>query len=901
MDSPTRQPGRLSSRSLAIMIPLLVLGAGMLLLAIYVIHEYRFQRSAHLDHSVNIVEAVGTRISTLLPQMMSINATHVMQQEMASVQKYFALEPIIVIDDSRRIRVSSETEIQGLMLDEVKFDIPSGLLSTAFDSGHVATAGIRQADRAVGVFPFMVPAVTAQGSGPELQYAILALTRKARFGDLWPVIWPQALAVAGMLGLVVGFLWWLLRRIVILPLNRLTASARAIVAGDSPDLSQEQSGKELAEVADAMDSLATLSRINSEVQAMQKRLYTVMEELVDEVFVCRIDDFTMINANKSALQRLGYSAEEMQAMKPWDFVTGHTAKTLGDFVAPLIDGSVRHMECECEHLRKDGTTYPVRARMQYMATQSPPLLITIAQDLSELRHHQQNSALLERAMATVSEGVIMTDTDPEDRRIVYANQALCDMSGYGIDELLGQSPDILHRDCLDQPQLESIRQALADSTAIEVQLDCTRKDGSHFMDEVSLSPIFNREGELTHYLGIHRDVTQRLLSEEREKQSQKIKAIGHLSGGLAHDFNNLLSVILGNLELIRANCTSGDQVERIDGAENAAHMGAHLTRRLLSFASQQKLTPVVTNVNEHIRNAIAILAPTIGEAITVRADLATDLWNTLTDPGEIETALINLTINSRDAMCQGGTITIRSDNVILRDQPVVGETDIKPGEYVCLCVSDDGPGMGEDVQARILEPFFTTKEDGSGSGLGLASVFGFAKQSEGYLNVCSTEGRGTTVSIYLPRHMDGAVTSEQATGPYEADHDGIPAVRVLVVEDRETVRALTREQLHALGCRTLEAVDGAQAIQLLESDEEIDLVLSDIVMPGGTSGYDVAEWVREHRPGCRILLTSGFNAEAGEGRGATLEGVRFLAKPFRMKELESALQEALAEGQEILA
>lgn len=637
---------------------------------------------------------------------------------------------------------------------------------------------------------------------------------------------------------------------------------------------------------DQSRQLTTTEQEREQARASRNRLAQIVEESSNEIYVLDADSFQILNANRCARENLGYSIDESQQLVPWDFVDGLTQDSMNELISPLRAGLIEAQFFETVHQRKDGTTYPVTTHLQYMATQTPPVYAAIVQDITERHRQEESLRLRERAVEALDVGVTITDATKGDFPLVYVNQRLCAMTGFSADELIGQSVRILHKQ--EQQHHQRIREAQARGEYLQLLFKSTRKDGFQFMNELSLSPVHNPDGTLTHYIGINRDVTKKLENEERSQQSRKIEAIGQLAGGIAHDFNNLLSVITGNLEFLAMNISNEQHLDYLNKADTAAQMGARLTHRLLSFARQGQLEPTVLNANEHVLAAMDILRSTIGEQITLVSSLSDELWSILADASEIENTVVNLVINARDAMPKGGTITIATQNTSLICEDSAASLGLTPGDYIRLSVSDNGSGMNEEVKARVFDPFFTTKN--ASTGLGLASIHGFARQSGGNVHVRSDVDHGATISVYLPSHCKTVINTTDAE----------PAViqatkrvsRILVVEDNDMVRELTLERLHALGYETLQASDGHSAIQLLIEDSNIDLVLSDIVMEGGLSGLDVAQWVQSKLPQCHILLTSGFNEQMTESSDIDFCKLRVLQKPYSLAELQQRINDA---------
>jgi CheY-like chemotaxis protein/two-component sensor histidine kinase len=376
------------------------------------------------------------------------------------------------------------------------------------------------------------------------------------------------------------------------------------------------------------------------------------------------------------------------------------------------------------------------------------------------------------------------------------------------------------------------------------------------------------------------------------RQSQKMEAVGQLTGGIAHDFNNLLTVILGNLELLDRRLADDASRALSSEARDAAEMGARLTDRLLTIARQQRLETRRINLNDFVLNLSEFLRRTIGPAISLSTSLSTDLWPTMADPGQIESAVLNLAINARDAMPRGGKLAIQTLNVTLDVEAVANTLGLAPGDYVVLSVSDTGHGMSAEVKARAFEPFFTTKGMEKGSGLGLATIYGFARQSGGSVTIYSEVGQGTTVKLYLPRTADGLIEVSTA-GATLAEHLG-QGETVLVVEDDEHVRRLTVMRLADLGYRVLDVADGNSALEVLGSRADVDIVFSDLVMPGGLSGLDLARRVKELNPKTKVVLTSGYSPALMHDEAVQLLDLQMLRKPYRQTELARVFRQVLS-------
>jgi CheY-like chemotaxis protein len=370
-----------------------------------------------------------------------------------------------------------------------------------------------------------------------------------------------------------------------------------------------------------------------------------------------------------------------------------------------------------------------------------------------------------------------------------------------------------------------------------------------------------------------------------------MEAVGNLTGGLAHDFNNLLGVIIGNIELVRESVQDDHELDEASGdALAAAQRGADLVRRLLAFARRQPLQPQTTDANGLIGGIVKLLRRTLGEQIEFKLALAADLWPIRVDPTQLEAAITNLATNARDAMPKGGLLTLVTENVQLDGDNKAMNWEAAPGDYVRIDVADTGCGMAPDMVGHIFEPFFTTKEEGKGSGLGLSMVFGFIKQSGGHVTVSSEPGRGATFNLYLPRAEANPAQSSETT-IVSAPTGGRETI--LVVEDNKMMRQVVVRQLNGLGYRTIEAENAAAAIEILSGDPTIDLLFTDVVMPGTMDGFELAEAAEAMRPGLKMLLTSGFPETRLAAPGVPVSGNRLLSKPYSKKARARAVRETL--------
>jgi two-component system cell cycle sensor histidine kinase/response regulator CckA len=496
-------------------------------------------------------------------------------------------------------------------------------------------------------------------------------------------------------------------------------------------------------------------------------------------------------------------------------------------------------------------------------------------------------ALLESA----SQAIISID---RHGAIVLANRRTEEMFGYSREELLGAQIEILLPESKRSPHTRQRDDYFARPRTrpmgIGMDLAGRRKDGQEFPVEVSLNTIQTEEGSFA--IAFVSDISQRKLLEEQLIHAQKMEAVGRLAGGVAHDFNNMLTVISGYNRMMLDDLSPLDPLRgNAEEILKAADRAAALTNQLLAFSRRQIIRPRVLNVNAVLAGTEKMLRRLIGEDVQLVLNTAPDIGNVRADPGHIEQAIVNLAVNARDAMPEGGRITIETSNVYLDENYTRTHLGVQPGEFVMIAVSDDGHGMDSETRRHIFEPFFTTKERGRGTGLGLATVYGMVKQSGGDIWVYSERGKGTTFKLYFPRVSDPVAES--------ADGDATPMAgprseTVLVVEDEKAVRDLTVKMMRQLGYNVLAAASGAEAIEIGKSHTgHIALLLTDVVMPN-MSGRQLADILVVSRPGIRVLYLSGYTENTVVHHGVLDEGVDFLPKPFSREVLARKVREIIS-------
>jgi len=472
----------------------------------------------------------------------------------------------------------------------------------------------------------------------------------------------------------------------------------------------------------------------------------------------------------------------------------------------------------------------------------------------------------------------------------YCSPACNAILGYSPNELIGRDPRLLiHQEDLSFWQDAHAAACKGLRTASQ-PYRMQHKRGHWVWVESSCTPVFRSEkGTIESIVTVTRDISERKQTEAKLQQALKMESIGQLTGGIAHDFNNLLTVVISNLDLLEEMTEDPLHQKMIHQSREAALRGAELTSRLLSFARQQSLRPETTNVSALIHNLASILERTLGEDIRIQIQCQPGLWNANVDRTQLETALLNLALNARDAMPHGGNLLISATNCH-RTQDSSPPAPLSPGHYIRIAVQDNGTGMTPKVQERAFDPFFTTKEVGKGSGLGLSMVYGFIKQSGGDIELDSALGQGTTLRLYLPKgpNTHAPITTHNTPVHYQGQGQ-----RILVVEDQENVRKVVTEAIQRLGYNVLEATCSEEALHILQQHTDISLLFADIILPGGMNGIELSHHALALHPDLRLLFTSGFAEKAFTHELWPFRHVQLLKKPYRRSELGRSLHLAL--------
>lgn len=608
------------------------------------------------------------------------------------------------------------------------------------------------------------------------------------------------------------------------------------------------------------------------------------------------ENSTIVYVNDAFERITGYSREEAIGQTPRILQGPNTQRSELDRIRQAID-SQSPVRAELINYKKSGREYWLELDVVPLANETGLVthFVAVQRDITERRRAEEALRLSETRFRMIANatGHAVWEWDIARRR-TWWSEGMADLFGHHPDRE-GNMPKVWrqHIHPEDEERVDELKDKLlrGDIAAAHDHYRFRRADGSWADVESHAFAIKDEEGQVLRVIGSMSDISERLAMEERLRQSQKLEAIGQLTGGVAHDFNNLLTIIMGNAELLQDNLDEGSPLRRFaDVSAMAADRGAELTKRLLAFSRKQPLQPQVCDVNVVIDGIEDMLRRTVPEYVEIQIFLADGLWQTEIDLAQLESALLNLAINSRDAMPDGGLLIVETANVALDDTYAWSEPELTPGHYVVITVSDTGHGIPKDQIAHVFEPFFTTKTIGQGTGLGLSMVYGFVKQTGGHIRIYSEPDEGTTVKMYFPRHF-----GEQAVD--EIDTDDTPAQRgqeiILVVEDDVLILQQLMTQLMMLGYEVITASTGTEALDILRGRSDIDLLLTDVVLPGGMNGRQIAEAAQILRPRLKILYTSGYSENAIIHHGRLDPDVNFLGKPYHRSELAEKVRMAL--------
>jgi PAS domain S-box-containing protein len=608
-------------------------------------------------------------------------------------------------------------------------------------------------------------------------------------------------------------------------------------------------------------------------------------------------DRCILDVSDRWLDLFGYTREEAIGRRVNDlYAAVDDAEREARWQEIFGQGAVRDSERQC--IRRSGELFDalISATIVHDSAGSFSRVITTVTDITERKRaqeaarHAQNFA--ELLIESSNDGIVVKDLE---LRYTVWNRGMEEMTGRLRREVLGRTSAGIFPSMVGSPFESAWRDALQGRTTTLVAHTFSFPErGKQGQVDQTVSPLQDSEGNIVGALAVIRDVTEQRRMEDMVRQSQKMEAVGQLTGGIAHDFNNLLTIILGNLEALRRRDITDAQVIRFaEAAQRGAERAATLTQRLLAFSRRQTLDPRPLEPNRLVAGMSDMLRRALGETVSIETVLAGGLWRVAADANQLESALLNLAVNARDAMPEGGRVTIETANTRLDEDYAAENEEVHPGQYVMIAVSDNGSGMSAEVLARAFEPFYTTKDAGRGSGLGLSQVYGFVKQSGGHVKIYSESGDGTTVRLYLPRLAGDDGTAALPVASARAAPAATGSGTILVVEDDEQVRDHTAGLLRELGYRVIEAADGGAALRALDAEDDLRLLFTDVGLPGGLNGQQLADEVARRRPGLKVLFTTGYARNAVVHQGRIDPGLQLIVKPFTFAGLAAKVRQVL--------
>jgi len=627
------------------------------------------------------------------------------------------------------------------------------------------------------------------------------------------------------------------------------------------------------------------------LQESEGRYRLLADNTLDAIWIMDLEA-RFLYLNPSVKNLLGYDPEEMTGRNLREFCDEKNFQIMKGQINHCLSGfpDLREVVFEAVMTRKDGAEVNVEITGRVVPGEDgkPSSLQGATRDITERRKVEAERERLRLAVEHTAETVIITDTEGAIR---YVNPAFEKTSGYRKEEVLGRNVSLLESGYHSRDYFDEIWKILRSGRSWKGRFINKKKEGSIFTEEASISPVFSPEGEIIGYISAQKNITYQTELEQQLFQSQKMEAVGQLAGGVAHDFNNILQAMMGYCEMLREYMDEDAEVyEFVDELQKGADRAAELTRQLLTFSLRQEIQPRDLDLNEVILNMLKMIGRTIGEQIEIVTRLYEGELPIHADTGSIEQVLMNLCVNARDAMPEGGKLIIETSLVHSRRRYDPSHSAMEEGFYVLLTITDTGCGIEPVIQSQIFEPFFTTKEIGKGTGLGLATAYAIVSQHEGYIKVESEKDKGSTFSVYLPMHE--AELLEEASGSLPDSVMGGKET-ILLAEDNAEVRRLATLILQNAGYKVIQAADGEKAIDWIRDRAPIiDLAIIDVVMPK-RSGKEVLEYYRRIKPGGKVLLVSGYSVGDMDVSNLDERQVAFISKPFGSDPLLRAVRKLL--------
>lgn len=682
-----------------------------------------------------------------------------------------------------------------------------------------------------------------------------------------------------------------IERLLVVPVVRGGKVVAVLGLGNKPVDYTQRDAETVSYLAGITWGVAERIRMEQALRESEGRYRTLVENINDAIFI--VDPEGKILYMSPAIERMiRYKADELVGMRFTRLVHPEDLPRMVGRFRGVLEGQIEPHEFRV--LDKDGSVRFVRTHSRPLTDGGRVVGVTgVMTDITDRRLAEAERERLLAAIEQAGEAVVITNPGGE---ILYVNPAFERITGYARDEVLGQNPRILKSGKQDLTFYQDLWGTISSGRTWSGRIVNKRKDGTLYTEDATISPVLDGSGRILNYVAVKRDVTEHLRLAAQFQQAQKMEAVGTLAGGVAHDFNNMLTAILGYVALALGRAGEDRELrEDLLEVRKAAERSADLVRRLLAFARRQVVRPLVLDLNGVVEDLLRMLKRLIGEEIDLVWEPGAGLWKVRVDPSQVDQVLANLCVNARDAISGAGKVVIETGNAVFDESYCRGHEGFVPGEYVVLSVSDDGCGMSKEVMEHVFEPFFTTKGVGKGTGLGLAAIYGIAKQNGGFVNVYSEVGKGTTVKVYLPRWTgEGEVVRE----PKVPDVPRGKGETVLVVEDEEAVLRMARAMLESLGYRVLTASSPAEAVDVAAGHSgEIHLLLVDVVMPE-MDGKELVGRLKALRPALRHLYMSGYTPNVIATRGVLEEGSHFIQKPFSLEGLGRKVREAMGRGED---
>ncbi|MCX6543383.1 MAG: PAS domain S-box protein [Acidobacteria bacterium] len=632
------------------------------------------------------------------------------------------------------------------------------------------------------------------------------------------------------------------------------------------------------------------ARLDAErdLRASEARYRDLFQSNPHPMWVYDVETLQFLAVNEAAVAHYSYTEDEFLSMTIADIRPTEDVPRLQERVDHLAGQSGLGTSGTWLHRKRDGTIIDVEITSHNVNFLGRRARLVLANDVTDRKRAEAELRLQSAALNAAANAIVITDRDGAIR---WINPAFTALTGYGADEALGRNPrDLVKSGVHDRAFYTRLWETILCGQVWCGEMTNRRKDGSQYVEKQSITPVKDVSGQITHFVAIKRDLTDEKQLQAQFLQAQKMETVGRLAGGIAHDFNNLLTVINGTADLASADLAKDHPLRAdLQDIHEAGERAAALTRQLLAFSRKQIMNPIVLDLRSVMADMRSMLQRLIGEHIKLVVKSATGVGFVKADPGQIQQVVLNLAVNARDAMPDGGTLTIDTRDVEIDASNGAVYPLLRPGPHVMVTVSDTGAGMDAATRAHIFEPFFTTKPSGKGTGIGLATVYGIIKQSGGSVDVESEPGNGTTFTIYLPR-VDNRISLEE---PVSARALVTGTETILIVEDEEALAGVARRMLQSAGYQVLIAGNGEEALRVLaQCDGSVHLVLTDVVMPG-ISGPDLVARILVTHPKMKVLYTSGYTDDAILRHGVLDRVAHFVGKPYSVEELPRKVREVL--------